>query len=397
MARAARSASRYVALLAFALPLGIVSSSCRSIVGDDDVAAAAALCALLNDCYDGAFDCSAMDAAMTGASQDTVNAFLVGFDESDCLQSCAGGRVCVNTQPFCGGGASDCTRDESCCGWSLGAARCEEGKCCEADGQPCADAGDCCSGVCEGTCGGVACKAVKEACRFSFDCCSNNCVEEKCAPIDCSANFEPCQSNDECCPVVDDAGVVSSSGPRAECSGGVCKIVGDACFEAGEACNYAYPVEPGGGCCNDFDCVLAPGFNQGRCVGDCLSTGLDCNSDSDCCGDLICHLEQLVATCGPAPSECDKAGAICEQNSDCCSGACSQSTCLQSDGIACELLAGSCHSPCVVGGVLREADCPEWNDSVGEVNELDPFCFCTGWDEICVATYKALTPGVGCD
>jgi hypothetical protein len=382
-------------LVAVGLVATFSASACRDIVSGDSVDVIAELCGTLDACYEGKFECDALEEEANAGSQDNLTNFLFEFGSRRCtLDSCAGSLSCLDHPLFCELGEADCTADEDCCQWSEGLSACREGvegsTCCGLDGALCDGTEDCCDSECiSGRCGGETCRFIDDLCRWGVECCSGRCEDNGsgqrfCVEKLCSDPGERCKSADECC---------GESGTEIGCfpdeSGELICKVPTTCADFAQACD----PNDAASCC-EGECAFAIGTGLAVCIssdpGECKPVGFDCAADADCCQDAICALAVGQSFCQPKPTEtCGKAGDDCSGGEDCCSSICTAGACVQATGSTCDELFGLCHSPFVVGTVIT-ADCEESQDPcVQEVVNASPFCRCTAWDTLCVADYVA--------
>jgi hypothetical protein len=167
----------------------------------------------------------------------------------------------------CRGTSAPCGSDAECCaGLTCGARTTRERSCCGADRTRCARSSECCGGM--------------------------SCVSGFCA---CVPQNQLCVADADCC-----AGLA--------CIAGACRPA-DGCGREGTGCASAE-------CCYPLRCSPSRGGGASLC---CVSQGVRCDLDSDCCGDMRC----VGGRCA-----CRGRGESCSGGFDCCGGLlCSGGTC----------------------------------------------------------------------
>lgn len=368
------------------------ASSCRDVVGSNDVDAIQALCSTVGQCYEGAPSCDDLAGRANDATDDQRRSFLSGLTPATCFDTCAGSRACLDTEMLCLALGADCDPGfDTCCQFTSGTRECSPaGRCCATKGAPCGGDDDCCDLACEGGyCGGQACTVVDAPCRYGFECCTGRCPNGSCEKLECSLLGDPCFDVAECCPVGD-----LPVGFHLECAGGgqvgTCQAVPDeaSCLPVGAPCASS-SASDASKCCEGLSCEVAVVTQESHCVPpECRTEGFDCAADADCCGTLICNLALDVSFC-TEPMGCAKADTPCQSGPECCSGVCFGGACLQGSGTPCES-TGTCHSPTETGPALP-ADCATGScpACIATVRAADVFCACTAWDQLCVEAYES--------
>lgn len=342
-------------------------------------------------------------------SPDTCTAEGVGCSsDRDCCDPLICRILC--SQPDCGDSGAGCAGDGDCCGFLT----CVDGTCQETCSIfDCTTTDDCCAGYncfqsnfCSQLCGlhgescdeisgccdiadscrdGVCtaigpCRELGASCEFDDDCCNdpgdfNRCLDGTCQEPECRPQFANCVENDQCCSnnclgfaCVDpcgDAGdacqieqgasvagaVFTCCNAGLACLDGVCTAIAE-CAETGDPCNDNLPC-----------CLVGDVCGDGICVSTCGDADDDCESDDDCCDDLVCNDGVCMGSavgcqsdggCGPCEAcsdnvcvfTCDT-GETCDEDTGECV-AVSPADC-QSDGDCgpCEVCAdGDCVSVC---------------------------------------------------
>jgi hypothetical protein len=346
----------------------VLSASCVGLFELDGYSGALSeLCEKLKVCYgeDYYADCQAHgEPRLTAADELMRRQWLADFADSNCLESCASARACLDTPPICGPASTPCVQKEQCCGFLSGLGECGGGQCCSPLGVSCQSADDCCNGeACDnGVCGGVACLLAGDPCSDGAECCTQICHPETktCADEICLPEGSACGDHFQCCTTYCER---KGDGP------GVCTP--PPCIPAGQPCDASFNPELAElelGCCDDY-CVTNPHTQQQVCsAGQCLPKGQDCASSSECCsGKCDPTLFRCVEDCGDAHDPCSI-------------GCCPYATC-GSSGECCRLDTAPCsnHTQCC-SGVCRDfycssdAGCGEVGDSCGN----DPTSCCTG-------------------
>lgn len=374
--------------------LAVWGASCRGVVAGDPVDAVDQLCSLLSDCYGDRLAAEARCAEMRERlsepeNVDATETFLAGYELNGCGTTCAESRACLSLAPLCKGQREACTEDAECCDASVGHAACSQGACCSPTGTSCTPGDDtCCNDDCrplaedpaQNYCGGRQCVELGDECETGFDCCTKRCEAGRCAKDDCSEVGEPCVSSDECCPP---PFVESDSALTIACIEQQCQVTGQACQELLQPCD---PEKNSADCCDGGRCYPGPGGSV--CVDACLPEAFDCGTNTDCCTGNC-----LIDGGGSRCVSCGVEGAMCTGPEGCCSGSCTAGVCTD----ACAEIPGTCHSPCAVGDLLNTAACEASNPdvlldpNVVNVNDADPYCRCTGWDQGCVELYLLLS------
>lgn len=409
-----------------------LGTACRDIVTDDVTDAEAELCGRLDAC--GLDGCPQVRSFFAAATAVDADALLTKFAEERCADGCGDAPICLDLPGLCTPPGGPCTSDVLCCDASGGEARCQvargdvedgaggaaaqgaSGLCCRGLGVRCIDDAECCeleSGEAPScrppdgergapaTCGGVpACLTLGEGCAEDAQCCSRSCEGGACVRIRCVESGAPCADGDTCC----------SESER--CEGGICRTPAECpgdpdcpCGGQGATCT----PEAEGTCCPDLYCVTTLDGASECASTDCLPLGADCASDEDCqCKgerpEVVC-LEIAAGGVG-APKACQvlpceaAEGAACGPGRPCCA----------SYGLACDAEPGSegvckpqceptsCHSPLSYGppitpleGPVEPTDeCMQHAACASAVCEVDPYCCCFLWDEICVEQAKTI-------
>ncbi|HLB40580.1 MAG TPA: hypothetical protein VJJ83_02215, partial [Candidatus Babeliales bacterium] len=208
------------------------------------------------------------------------------------------------------------------------------------------NAGVCTTNICPGVC---AVNSDCTACGASFNCVSGACIYQPCPPI----NVYDC-ANDlgRCCQSInatDSPNATScSSGSAAAGTYAACEVCHNAtdanCTSTGINTNACYNCANGQvNCCTNSDCAGCTALtNQDyQCneMGICApctigNAGAFCASDLACCGANVCLGNTgSGGTCGT----CITPGLSCTTNDDCCEGVCSPA------GV-CALISGPCQA-----------------------------------------------------
>lgn len=384
--RRLRRITRVVAAAWLALFLGLTTGlgSCTAVLNLDDYGNVVdQMCTLLDRCYpakETAGCLGSLAKSLDGATSDVRAKWLDTVTSFGCLDSCSDGRHCLDIPPLCTA-AGACARRQDCCGFLEGNATCLGEQCCATRGSKCDDNQPCClgAGACsQGVCGGVACLASRRDCATDDQCCTKICKRGLCADTICEDDKAACGEDQDCCShFCDPASHLCGEPPQCGAVDAPCALNTDCC--TGTSC-----VIPSGslaGACQvstcsfaDVDCSADGQCCSGRCdrasffcVGACLHEGTACVNGGDCC----------TGTCtdGVCAGICSKTS--CQVAADCCSKSCIDNVCAAS----CEQPA-AIHTPCTVGGPLGST--PANAACIDVVCQMDGYCCCTAWDEMCV-------------
>ena len=392
--RARRTASLVAAsTLVVAVGLLFGLGSCTAVLGLDHYGnVAEEMCGLLDRC-DAKSETprciSRIADYLNEAAPEDQASWLETFTEFSCLESCGAGRHCLDIPPLCATSGS-CERRQECCGFLEGNAACVKNSCCATRGSPCRSSDDCCAGAgqcTDGVCGGVACTEANRACQKDGNCCTKICKKDPgkpatadgvCAKTICEDDKGDCLADPDCCNLHCDLATKLCSTPPM-------------CGQIDEACT----VDPD--CCPGSHCLIAPGALSGTCSSATCSEALvDCSTDTQCCTG---RCDPIAFFCMPA---CLGTGTSCLDEGECCAGQCDNGFCAGScstgfcnDGADCctgTCIAHACtavcnpkaiHDPCTAGGPIVPT--MENQACVDAVCNLDDYCCCGAWDEVCVA------------
>jgi hypothetical protein len=428
--RRRRAPGRHVAWPLAAAACALLAGACRDLVTDEVIDAEARLCAQLTACdIDGCGDVSTFFAS---GDDPSVDMFLGEFVARGCDGGCGDAPLCLDFPGICRGPGQPCTTDAACCGSTGREARCqplpEEGSaqgaraCCVGLGVACLADEDCCAldggqpvecthpeGAARGvlTCGGAPpCDTLGEACTTGDECCSGTCVDGACDRVRCVQTGARCEAGDTCCSASEQCVGGTCQAPP-ECPGDGCP-----CGEKDDACT------PGasGTCCDALLCVPT-GSGGATCASpDCLPFGADCASDDACrCGGARPGAACLEVASGGAGAQRTCQPLACEpvEGNPCGAGR----SCCASAGLECSAGAGdlgTCVPACEPSSCERDpfafgppitpesrldeptpgSVCAASAACAEAVCELDPYCCCFLWDEICVAAAEALSAEV---
>jgi hypothetical protein len=346
------------------------------------------LCTLLDRCSATSIQVqcqSSFEQQLNTATSEVRTDWLSSFTSYRCLDSCTAGRHCLDTEPLCHVTGA-CSAREDCCGSLSGHADCKgkEPRCCTTRGSGCDTDADCCAGAgaCDPvvhTCGGTHCLDGAEACQSDAECCTRICKDGACSTTTCNEDKFECSDDDDCC------------GHHCDQVSHLCAPI-PTCKTPTQPCSFTTD------CCDGLSCAFEPGSIQGQCTAaECKIADLECATDDQCCSG---HCNTPFFFCAAA---CVFEGSACAADLDCCAGACQSGVCAgtcsklfctqSSDCCSNSCISGLCaaeckppsmHTPCKVGGPLVPTE--ESAACLDAVCELDPFCCCGAWDELCVAS-----------
>ena len=288
-----------------------------------------AVCALAADCCEGACIGGVCDPAASCLA--TGAACTLAGD--CCTGQCTGGfcaaRSCLAANATCATNGECCSNNCRITGSSM---KCGSGSACTIAGEACGGDSDCCSTICgaDGRCVALSfCRTVGEACTADDQCCGGLCSSGFCnvAAVECLPRYEICHSNNECCGSRCDPD--ESGATRCLALGG-CRVsafnvgdqFGETCDSDEQCCSGLCQPDPYG----TNRCYRLNALNNG-CAGlppdGLLPDGEVCNNDCQC---ISGECEMLSVS--TAHSRCSRAGACmtdglaCGLDEDCCGGVC---------------------------------------------------------------------------
>src|SRR5215208_2175543 len=144
------------------------------------------------------------------------------------------------------------------------------------------------------------CGSCFNRCRSTQTCCNGNCVNLQRNERHCGSCFHRCAAGEECVEGVCTSPCVSN--------GLSCRGDSECCSSICDEFGTCVSCRSNGGSCAAGETCCSGNCANGTCCG---SSGGSCNVDRQCCSGLLCDTNGKCATCRST-------GGSCSANSECC-------------------------------------------------------------------------------